>query len=675
MGKIGDLSKYLLDTELTGGELIIGADTDGSTIHISAQQIKDFAIDGLDLGGGGTETASSIKTKYESNTNTNAFTDAYKDKLDAPYQVSVAEITATGTRNSTTYLRGDGTWGAVNNLAGSNQVIPGAVSRFITIDTGGSLNIGLPSAGTIVFDDTGVSNPVAPTTGNHLTNKTYVDGQLSGALINNIALTSPVTLRESGTLVGLTIDTTNNNTVIAGGDNAGGTRSTISTGVSSVNMQAAGGGNLNSLQVTEDEVLIVGYSVAEIDAAPASSLITKEWISAQSFATGTGITDIVQDTTPQLGGNLDLNGNTIIGLTIDIDDINTTGTASSSTFLRGDGSWQTISGGGGGISWSDPVDADIVADNTSRNIGSGAIPFATGYFDALVVVSSLNMQNSPILNAPNVDNARDMHVIVHTSDVTLTTAHITTTSGANINKKVVNTVRGTDDVEFTIPASLGNVGQTIIIQNSGTGTVTIVNSGGASIVGAGVTSGDTIVMDGSDTDFEFGRVTLLQEVNDEWRIDGNYDTLASTSEFMPQDNAASTADVNSLGSFTSTSAGAMTVESTIVDGGSYSLRVESVSSGQDGGTINITGITAGVPVTINFRGYENSVNAFVSLRIPAVDNTGGSEIITTIDGAAWVSYQTVFTPTRTDFNINLVAASSQINATYVGYFDNITITQ
>jgi hypothetical protein len=42
--------------------------------------MQDF---GSPTGGGTSETAENIKTKYESNKNTNAFTDAYKQKLDA----------------------------------------------------------------------------------------------------------------------------------------------------------------------------------------------------------------------------------------------------------------------------------------------------------------------------------------------------------------------------------------------------------------------------------------------------------------------------------------------------------------------------------------------------------------------------------------------------------------
>ena len=61
--------------------------------------------------------------------------------------------------------------------------------------------------------------------------------------------------------------------------------------------------------------------------------------------------------------------------TVPVVAINATGTANSSTYLRGDGTWSTVSGGGGGGYF---VYTQIVASNTwNINHGLGIYPSVT----------------------------------------------------------------------------------------------------------------------------------------------------------------------------------------------------------------------------------------------------------------------------------------------------------
>ena len=60
---------------------------------------------------------------------------------------------------------------------------------------------------------------------------------------------------------------------------------------------------------------------------------------------GGGISNVVEDTTPQLGGNLDVNGKDITGT----GSVNLTGIVTATSFV-GDGSGLTGISGGGGIS-------------------------------------------------------------------------------------------------------------------------------------------------------------------------------------------------------------------------------------------------------------------------------------------------------------------------------------
>jgi hypothetical protein len=63
--------------------------------------------------------------------------------------------------------------------------------------------------------------------------------------------------------------------------------------------------------------------------------------------------------------------------------ISATGTASATTYLRGDGFWATVSGSGGDL-WSDQVDADIVPDaDGTRDLGSATNRFANLHVDSI----------------------------------------------------------------------------------------------------------------------------------------------------------------------------------------------------------------------------------------------------------------------------------------------------
>ena len=91
----------------------------------------------------------------------------------------------------------------------------------------------------------------------------------------------------------------------------------------------------------------------------------------------TGINDIVDDTSPQLGGNLDLNGNNITGT----GNINITGTVTATGNINlGDGA------GGDIISVGGKVNGDLIPDATlAHDIGSTAFSWKDGYFSGLNV--------------------------------------------------------------------------------------------------------------------------------------------------------------------------------------------------------------------------------------------------------------------------------------------------
>lgn len=74
MGKISNVTLYPNDSTFVGDETLIGTDSDGQT--------RTYLLSDLDTYFGSSAlSASDVKTLYESNVNTNAFTDAEKTKL------------------------------------------------------------------------------------------------------------------------------------------------------------------------------------------------------------------------------------------------------------------------------------------------------------------------------------------------------------------------------------------------------------------------------------------------------------------------------------------------------------------------------------------------------------------------------------------------------------------
>lgn len=175
---------------------------------------------------------------------------------------------------------------------------------------------------------------------------------------------------------------------------------------------------------------------------------TAKTLTISSTASGSGITDVVQDTTPQLGGNLDVNGNSIVSVSNGNITLAPNGTGkvviSATNFPTNTGTsgQALITDGAGQASWS----------STSPAVGFGTENKIPRYDSSNYKIVGSNLQTSVIGSTTylNVGSSTDnvqvgtstSHVVYGNSGYqTLTTnSHTVNSSGAiNLNADFTGT--------------------------------------------------------------------------------------------------------------------------------------------------------------------------------------------------------------------------------------------
>ena len=132
-------------------------------------------------------------------------------------------------------------------------------------------------------------------------------------------------------------------------------------------------------------------------------------------------------------------------------------------------------------------------------------------------------------NQRKIDNSRDFDVIYHTSNQSVNSpTYITTSTVNNENLKVVNTVENTNDVDFTIE-DFASVGQTVIIDNDGTGTVNVIADSTETFIGLDFTGAENATTIPSG-----GRMIALKKKANLWRLDGNHTPYVFSGSPWPQ---------------------------------------------------------------------------------------------------------------------------------------------
>ena len=182
------------------------------------------------------------------------------------------------------------------------------------------------------------------------------------------------------------------------------------------------------------------------------------WIDAAPFISGGGITEIVSDTTPQLGGNLDLNSNNITGT----GNINING-----TFI-GDGSGLTgVTGTGSGVEIRDNNSAVGTASTINFGNGLSVSPVSVGL---VTITSGLVNDSTPQLGGDLDLNSND---IAGTGNLNI--SGISTFAG--------NVVVGGASTALVVDGDARITG----ILTIGSSSVTIDGSTNKIVVGSGIT--------------------------------------------------------------------------------------------------------------------------------------------------------------------------------------------
>lgn len=233
---------------------------------------------------------------------------------------------------------------------------------------------------------------------------------------------------------------------------------------------------------------------------------------AQGATADSALQDVADDTTPQLGGDLDVNGNSIVSTsnsnivlapngtgdivlgTITLDGDQSVGAPQDNYVLTYDNATGKIQleaapGSSGGDAWSDPVDSDILFDGDgTRSIGNGTNRAASVHTD------SIDLGGTTLDGTQLADPGADR--ILFWDDSAGTTTYLEAGTGLSITGTTMAATGLVDVVDDTTPQLGGDLdGQGNEVANY---TNAVVGSVSGTLT-VGAHSGNVIVTSGNVT--------------------------------------------------------------------------------------------------------------------------------------------------------------------------------